>query len=302
MMDCGSDVFQPSPRCLHAARQLLLQSRVETRRVIEDGGVEGRRRRRRRSVSTAMEGARLEHLMCFVGNARMQEELRAMEEIIAQQSQDVREINIARCKEVLTLSRDVAGLQEQLLGQAAAEGDLLLCEAFPPNRQRQPLPSAPPGALAGSVTAHADGSKALEEELARKDAILQELRKEAAEAETEAAQLSARLAVVQETHEQELRALRGHVPAPSVATVAAEWSGKQYAEGFAELRRVCEQLRGTGDRLLSTLKPSATPPPADLAVWLRVFAEGLDAAAASIPPRQATATVAFAGDTSTRLS
>lgn len=264
------------PRPFHAARQLLQRAGGPRRgraRAASGGGAlpRGKKNPHAEGLITAVEGARLEHLMCFVGNTKMQEELKAMEQIINRQANDVHEINAARCSEVISLSREVAALRAKLLGDdMAAGGDLLAC-------------SGPRAVRHLGWGSQAEEVAALQEELVRQERLFQEATRDVLEAEREAAILEARLAVAQEVHKQEMRELgeaENVGPIHSSGRAASSGSTEQ-CEGFAELRRVCEQLRHTGDRLLSTLQPLAVVPPSDLAAWLRAFGAGLDAAAAA---------------------
>lgn len=213
-------------RCFQAARELLQAKDDKARRM---------------AATTGIEGARLEHLMCFVGAARMHEEMQDWMATIDQQAQEVREINKSRSKEVLRLTLEIASLQAQLLAQAggSTESGTEDCQAASAadcqaDLLRRGVPRCPPHRLAPSLaemrrppTGSPEPSPepspseesslgltsiaAFEETLSRRSVMLRELRQEVAEAEAEASQLGVTLAVTREAHTQELRAIAARV-------------------------------------------------------------------------------------------
>merc|ERR1719329_1538911 len=124
-------VALPQPRPFHAARELLARAGEAPGDAPAESVPKARRRRKKSSIS--IPGARLEHLMCFYDNLRLQNELKAADETSAQQEQDLQEVNHMRSEEVVRLTLEAVGIQEQL----DSPEDLLCCD-MPPS----PTPKA----------------------------------------------------------------------------------------------------------------------------------------------------------------
>lgn len=245
--------------------------------------------------------------MCFIGNSRLQGELKTVEELCVQQELEAEEIHRSRSEEVVRLTLEAAALQRQLLGQDACE-DLLACGGArrPPLAEGIRCPArvgaadTGRGALGGGSAATADADTSEEEvEALQKQLDLQrkeheEAKRRLAEAHERAALLGARLAVLRESHAQEVQALRQRLAQQPPPTALAEVDGAAchaaevaHAEmDIIQLRRCCEVLREPAERLLAVLgQPplvaTDTVSAGGLATWLEALARRLDVLAAA---------------------
>jgi len=247
-------VALPQPRPFHAARELLARAGEAPGDAPAESVPKARRRRKKSSIS--IPGARLEHLMCFYDNLRLQNELKAADETSAQQEQDLQEVNHMRSEEVVRLTLEAVGIQEQL----DLPEDLLCCD-MPPSPTPKVLRAA--ASAEKGVGGGEDGEPRaapsrveleesvrlrwkLVERLQRRSAALRaecaELQAKALEAEREATQQQAKLAVCQESHAQEAEHFRSKLPqwppagVPETSQeVALERTRRLEAEGKSQL-------------------------------------------------------------------
>mmetsp|Transcript_43734 Transcript_43734/g.126327 ORF Transcript_43734/g.126327 Transcript_43734/m.126327 type:complete len:392 (-) Transcript_43734:167-1342(-) len=229
------------------------------------GGAPRRRQaagRRRRSAKTSIPGAHLEHLMCFIGNSRLQNDLKVAEDMSAQQDQDVEEMHHARCQEVRALTFEAAALS--LLGDGG--GDLVACGGAARPRGAEGLPADFNGMISGAgAYGHAVGNEVvvLEQQADLHNELRQEYLKRVIEAREKTALLTARLAVLRESCGQEVKELRRQ--AQALAEQAEPATDSEVATRQRQGREVCRGLWRAGGRLLAALgQPPLDPqqPPA----------------------------------------
>eukprot|EP00927_Polykrikos_kofoidii_P011601 TRINITY_DN14953_c0_g1_i4.p1 TRINITY_DN14953_c0_g1~~TRINITY_DN14953_c0_g1_i4.p1 ORF type:complete len:377 (+),score=76.63 TRINITY_DN14953_c0_g1_i4:73-1131(+) len=148
-------------------------------------------------TAPSVPGPRLEHLVCFVRNAKYQSELKMMEEVCAQQAREVEEVSLARGAELLRLNAQVTLLRSRLCyPPPGTDGDLPLA----------PLPTAADlgaseqeGVAEGSAEARAQDAlrrlkvefKVVRQQVQRQELELREAAARANEAEAVRATLEA---------------------------------------------------------------------------------------------------------------
>jgi len=207
----SSEVFLLKPQVFCAARALLAAQGPR------------RRRRKKKKAVIAIPGARLEHLMCCYENSRIQGDLNLSEDTAGQQREDLRDVNRARSNEVAQLSLETARLRRQLAQSADDEPDLLCeggggCDRLYDGSAGRSANAEEEDLRRQIESETREGHlrvEALQYELARQRDEAEEARKQVLEAQKWAAVQSAKLAVLRETHEQEVRELRRRLPSSS---------------------------------------------------------------------------------------
>lgn len=253
---------EPEPRRFRAARELLASAPARRRAKPAPA-----RPASKGTDPTVVEGAQLEHLMCFISNSRLHSEVQTMEDVSCRQDLETRDVNLARSEEVMRLSLEAAVLRQRLCGPTK---DLLLEGKAPPS----------------GVQAHSDCKEvfemerqALRRQAAKLDRELEEVRQRAREAQEEVARARAKREALAEAHRQEVEELQ-RPPA-------------------ASLRQQCERLRREGSQLLERIQEHGSPgavyqdSAVSLAQWVADFARCLDAASA--PGVEAESTTGAAG-------
>lgn len=249
----------PVSATFRAAREALAQSGLSQRRCRRRPS---QHKRRRRPNVTAIAGARLEHLICFITNTQMQQELRSNEAYFYRQSCAIDSVNRSRGEEVLRLSSKLNHLERQLCDGPGEDALTCRCCATSEQAERQEQNGAEEkGRLEGQLP---EGSKAAgwpgqaaEEELRRRlaaqGAELREARREMLEAQQEAALQRARLLVMKDTHDQEVRELRRWAPAAPTASPAA---GSPWPAGRGSSRTAAAGAGAATSAAASTTPPS----------------------------------------------
>jgi len=165
---------------------------------------------RRKKALTSIPGARLEHLMCFIDNNRLQNDLGTLTDLNDQQFWELSDVNRSRGEEVARLALDASSLKElmrepddALLYGCGCCGSIKSSSSdatIDENRKLQKI---------------LDSRRLLIDELERQvenqSEDLNKARQRAEVAHKDAAMEEARLKVLMETHEQEVSELRRHL-------------------------------------------------------------------------------------------
>jgi len=222
--------------------------------------------------------------MCFIGNSRWEDELRDIEHHVVQNEQELEEANSARNREVMDLTLEATSLRVQL-GVDGTCG--LLARGVVPRPQGAEGMLLPVDLLDAKVTAGADVQATeaqvndLQQELETMRHMHQDDLRRVVEAREKAALLGARLAVLRESHAQEVSDLRAQLQ-PSAPVAEAKVDSTAAVEA-AERRRQCpEVLRRASSRVLVALEQpplaASAAGPTDPAAWLQALILRLEAA------------------------
>merc|ERR1719443_1055917 len=206
------------PRLYRMARDLVAKRAVE------------RHLRRKARNPKKPRKAAFEHLMCCVQNTELQENITKAEQQISRQSLELKNVNRARNEEVAQLSAEVSHLQQQLRQQ-----DDLVEEGGEDASQELRVQLEMATARARIET------EDLRQQLITQRGEIESVRQAMLQAQREAAEYRAKLAVYRETHEQEMSELRRRLQPPSVGGTQA---GPSEAEVETTRRRIAELDQG----------------------------------------------------------
>jgi len=191
----------PDPRRMfHAARELLAKS----------GKVHPPGRRKRKKV-TSIPGARLEHLMCFIDNNRLQKDMHTVVDVCDQQAWELLDINHSRGEDVVKLSLDAVAVKSMM--QEPADDLLMGCGCCGDIK------------TVSKESGQVDENRMLEETLSKRRLLIDNLKNQveaqgaelskaregAEEAQIIAASEDAKLNLLTETHREEVSEIRRHL-------------------------------------------------------------------------------------------
>jgi len=188
----------PDPRRMfHAARELLAKS-----------GKDNPPGRRKRKKVTSIPGARLEHLMCFIDNNRLQKDMHTVVDVCDQQAWELLDINHSRGEDVVKLSLDAVAVKSMM--QEPADDLLMGCGCCGDIK------------TASKKSGQVDENRMLEETLSKRRLLIDNLKNQveaqgaelskaregAEEAQVIAASEDAKLNLLTETHREEVSEIR----------------------------------------------------------------------------------------------
>mmetsp|Transcript_92674 Transcript_92674/g.145453 ORF Transcript_92674/g.145453 Transcript_92674/m.145453 type:complete len:391 (-) Transcript_92674:41-1213(-) len=185
------------PRPFAAARELLAQNGQK-------------RRHRKRHNPTAIPNARLEHLMCFIDNSRLQDDIQTMKEVFDEQASDLMDINWVRGEEVLRLSSESQALKRQMQEpDDAVQG----CHGYQKCIERSVASSRREHCemMQQVVDNRREQVRDLQRQLESQSIELARTKERTREVQREAAKEEARLEILQTMHRQEMQELRKHL-------------------------------------------------------------------------------------------
>jgi len=189
------------------------------------------RDRKKKKCLTSVPGARLEHLMCFIENNGIQNDMASIGEIFEQQCWELGDINRSRSQDVALLSLDAVAVKAMM----REPEDALRCGCDCSRDGAASFKDAADEEQHQTLQAALDRRRLLREDLQRQvevqSADLAKVREKAEHALIDAAAQDTRFKLLVSLHEQEVQELRHHLSLEQVSHVADEALGEEAGSG-----------------------------------------------------------------------